>query len=162
MEQTMLIKGMTVKRALLVLAFVGLAGCDNPPAKNNASATDSKPSISEMIANWTEEKTSQCTKGGVSLNCEFLSGDLLGAGKWHYAKVFISKDGKVDVTVDAERFVSAGSNSYFHEGVDVGAFNFIGVKNSKAEVRISNSNSGSTISLNVWNAADKQFMMASY
>lgn len=162
MPKTMTIKGMIVKRAFLVLAFVGLTGCDNPPVKNKASATDSKPSISEMIANGTEEKTSQCSKGDVSLNCEFLSGDLLGTGKWHYAKVFISKGGKVDVTVDAERFFSVGSNSYFHEGVDVGSFKFKGVKDSKAEVRISNSNSGSTISLDVWNAADKHFMMASY
>lgn len=158
----MLIKGMIVKRVLLILAFVGLTGCDNPPAKNDASATSSKPSISEMIANGTEEKTSQCTKGDVSLNCEFLSGDLLGTGKWHYAKVFISKDGKVDVTVDGERFFSVGTDSYFHEGVDVGSFKFKGVKDSMAEVRVSNSNSGSTISLDVWNAAEKQFMMAIY
>lgn len=158
----MLIKGMIVKRVLLILAFVGLTGCDNPPAKNDASATSLKPSISEMIANGTEEKTSQCTKGDVSLNCEFLSGDLLGTGKWHYAKVFISKDGKVDVTVDGERFFSVGTDSYFHEGVDVGSFKFKGVKDSMAEVRVSNSNSGSTISLDVWNAAEKQFMMAIY
>ena len=151
-----------MKRVLLILAFVGLTGCDNPPAKNDASATSSKLNISEMIANGTEEKTSQCTKGNVSLNCEFLSGDLLGTGKWHYAKVFISKDGKVDVTVDEERFFSDGADSYFHEGVDVGSFKFKGVKDSKAEVRIGNSNSGSTISLDVWNAAEKQFMMASF
>ncbi|MCS3602752.1 hypothetical protein M2371_001961 [Buttiauxella sp. BIGb0471] len=151
-----------MKRLFIAFALIGLSGCDNASDQDSIPSADSKPSISSMIANGTEELTSECTKGEVSLDCEFLSGDLLGSGKWHHAKVFISKQGKVDVTIDNERFYQIEASSGFYQGENVGKFRFKGLNNSIAEVTIRNSNSESKISLDAWNTDSKKFMIASY
>lgn len=143
-----------MKKLLCAFTLIGLVGCDNPPA------VDSTPSIASMIASGTEERTTQCVKGDVSLVCEFLSGDLLGSGKWHHAKVFISKQGQVDITVDGEKFYQTGVESGFYQGENVGTFKFKGLNNSIAQVEIRNSNTESRLSLDVWNSKNQKYMTA--
>lgn len=151
-----------MKKLFVALALTSLVGCDNAANSNGGQATNSKPSIDSMIASGTEEKTAECIKGRVSLDCEFLSGDLLGSGKWHHAKAFISTEGKVSVVVDGESFYVADSSSNFYEGQNEVTFNLKGLKNSKAELTLRSSNSNSEVSLDVWDSNDKHFMLANY
>lgn len=143
--------------AISVLAMV-LAGCDNN--KVSKPTQSSKPTIAAMIASGTEEKTGQCTKGNVSLNCEFLSGDLLGSGKWHHAKLSISKDGDVSLSIDNEAFYQSDTNTNFYDGRKTTTFKFKGVKHSIAEVDIISSNEGSKLSLSAWNDKNEKYMIA--
>lgn len=156
MVKTIMIKGMMVKRLLIAFVLVGLTGCDQ------AVEASAKPTIASMIASGSEEVTSECSKGGVSLTCEFLSGDLPGSGKWHHAKVFISNQGQVDINVDDERFYQTDSDGGFYQGEQVGRFKFKGLQNSLAEVTVRSSNSESKINLAVWDSAGKKIMMASH
>ncbi|MCB5315765.1 hypothetical protein [Yersinia intermedia] len=146
-----------MKKLIITLAVLVLAGCDNQPERK----IPEKPSIASMIASGTEEKTTNCSNGSVTSSCEFLSGDLLSSGKWHHAKVYISNTGDVDITVDGERFYKVDSDSGFYEGRNTITVTLKGLNKSSAEVSITNSNSGSRLSIDVYNKDGKKFMMAS-
>ncbi|EJJ3922860.1 hypothetical protein NI479_004990 [Salmonella enterica] len=148
-----------MKKFLAISALVMvITGCDNNQSYKPEQS--SKPTIAAMIASGTEEKTGQCTKGNVSLNCEFLSGDLLGSGKWHHAKLSISKDGDVSLSIDNEAFYQSDTNTKFYDGRKTTTFKFKGLKHSIAEVDIINSNEGSQLSLSAWNDKDEKYMIA--
>ncbi|MGG6045053.1 hypothetical protein [Salmonella enterica] len=144
--------------AISALAMV-LAGCDNN--KVSKPTQSSKPTIAAMIASGTEEKTGLCTKGNVSLNCEFLSGDLLGSGKWHHAKLSISKNGDVSVSIDNEVFYQSDASTSFYDGRKTATFKFKGLKHSIAEVDIVDSNDESRLDLSAWNDKDEKYMSVS-
>lgn len=143
-----------MKKYILLMIIVSLFGCDNPKK-------DNKLTIASMIASGKEERTTQCEKGSVSLKCEFLSGDLLGSGKWHHAIVYISNSGKLDVTVDNMGYYQTKENGGFSAGNQYAYFEFKGLNNSKAVVQINNTNEESRIDLNVWNANGDKYMTAS-
>ena len=145
-----------MRKLLLLITVVTMAGCDGQVEK-----TPQKPTIASMIASGNEERTSVCEKGSVSLKCEYLAGDLLGSGKWHHAIVHVSQRGEVSLSIDNEAFYQTDARSGFLNGVKYGHFDFKGFKNSKATVSISNSNEGSRISLDAWDANEKKFMTAS-
>lgn len=145
-----------MKMLLLLLAVMGLLGCDgteNPPL-------NSKLSIASMIANGKEEFATECSKGNVALKCEFLSGDLLGSGKWHHTIVYISNSGEVDIKVDNESFYQTDSDYGFHQGEKVSILKFKGGDGSLAEVKIRNANDKSMLTFDVFNKDSKRFVMS--
>ncbi|EFM4225754.1 hypothetical protein IGC89_000180 [Escherichia coli] len=137
----------------ILMSYV-IVGCDM------GSTQPKKLTIAEMIANGKEEAGSQCTKGDVSLNCEFLSGDLTGTGKWHHTKVYISKSGNVDVSIDGEKFRKTSTDSTFSAGTNYALFDFESASGKKATVTISNSNDGSDISLEAFDKNGKKILIA--
>ncbi len=145
-----------MRKLLLIAAVVSMVGCDG-----QVDAPPQRPTIASMIANGTEERVSECEKGSVSLKCEYLSGDLLGSGKWHHAIVHISKSGDVSLSIDNLSYYQLDARSGFVNGEKFGHFDFSGPSKSKARVSISNSNDGSRISLDAWDANENKFMAAS-
>lgn len=128
-----------------------LMGCDD--------SSDTKPSIASMIASGKEEKTSSCEKGRVSLECEYLSGDLLGTGKWHYAKTSVSNDDyKMSLVIDNESFYIVNADNRFSQGEKYSTLTFKGLNGDSARITTRSSNSGSNVELEAWNDKNEKFM----
>lgn len=144
------------KITLLMISTLTLAGCDNKSIDNPA-----KLSISQMIATGKQEKITQCQKGSVSLKCEYLSGDLLGTGKWHHTITHIANNGDVSIKVDGVNYYKTDSRSGFFDGEAFSEYEFKGMDGSKAIVHVSNKNEGSVIKVDVWNSKGKRFIMTS-
>lgn len=139
-------------------AFI-LIGCDN---SSDGAETPTKPSIASMIASGTEERTVSCKNGRVSLDCEYLSGDLLGTGKWHYAKTSVSNNhNEISLVIDNEGFYLVNTDNYFSRGTEYSTLTFKGVNGNSARITTSSSNSGSSVELEAWNNKNKKFMTIS-
>lgn len=134
-----------------------LTACDN---KTNSTLV-SKPTIASMIASGNEKLTTECIKGDISLNCEFLSGDLLGTHKWHHAKFYLSNNGDAEMIIDNENFDRSDVRRGFYEGRNVTVFQFEGADGSRSEITIITSNNGSDINMDAWNKVGKKFMIGS-
>lgn len=147
---------MDVKKLLLIAALIILSGCDE-----HVNGAPQKLTIASMIASGKEERTTECVKGSVTLKCEFLSGDLLGSGKWHHAIIHIAKSGELSLTIDNVSYYQTDASSGFVDGEKYANFDFSGLNNAKATLHISNSNDGSQISLDAWDQKENQFMTAS-
>ena len=138
-----------------------LIGCDNSSDKAEAST---KPSISSMIASGTEEKKISCKGGSVSLDCEYLSGDLLGTGKWHYAKTSVSNNhNEISLVIDNESFYLVNTDNHFAQGTERSTLTFKGLNGNGNSARIitRSSNSGSSVELEAWNSKNEKFMTIS-
>ena len=101
-----------MKRALVVgLGLMALLGCDDKFQISKLLPPKDPPSIAEMIATGKEEITSECKKGDVSFNCEFLTGDLTGTGKWHHTKLYLHNNGRVDMIIDGKAYYQSDISS---------------------------------------------------
>jgi len=139
-------------------AFI-LMGCDN---SSDRAETPTKPSIASMIASGTEERTVSCKNGSVSLDCEYLSGDLLGTGKWHYAKTSVSNDhNEMSLVIDNESFFMVHADNGFTQGTEYSTLTFKGLNGNSARITTRSSNSGSNVELEAWNDKNKKFMTIS-
>lgn len=103
--------------------------------------------------------TSQCKKGEVSFNCEFLSGDLIGTGKWHHTKLYLHNSGSIDMNVDGQSFYQSDITRSTFEGQETTTFVMKGLKGSNGKVNIVRSNEGKSLNFEVYNSDDKRFVM---
>ncbi|NHV08538.1 hypothetical protein G9X43_06605 [Cronobacter turicensis] len=147
-----------MKKALSIIAVaLMLSACDDQPTHT----APSKPTVAQMIANGTEEYTFDCKKGSFTTNCEILSGDQQGSGKWHHATIYISKEGQVDIKIDGEAFYQHDVNNSFFQGTRYSNIIFKGVNGNSAKVTLSKDNDGTRLSMEGYNKDAKRFMLAS-
>lgn len=123
-----------------------LSGCDNRGATESAPQQQPKP----------EQESAQftCGKGKVSLECDIVSGDQLGSGKWRHAKLDIS-GAEASLNMDDESFYQTDVESSFVNGRRYSIFKLQGMKGSTAEVTLSVSNSENSLSVDVHDSKGK-------
>ena len=149
-----------MKRALVVgLGLMALLGCDDKFQISKLLPPKDPPSIAEMIATGKEEITSECKKGDVSFNCEFLTGDLTGTGKWHHTKLYLHKNGMVDMIIDGKAYYQSDISSNTFAGQETTTFTMKGVGGDNGEVNIVRSNEGKSLNFEAYNKDDKRFVM---
>lgn len=149
-----------MKRALVVgLGLMALLGCDDKFQISKLLPPKDPPSIAEMIATGKEEITSECKKGDVSFNCEFLTGDLTGTGKWHHTKLYLHNNGKVDMIIDGKAYYQSDISSNTFAGQETTTFTMKGVGGDNGEVNIVRSNEGKSLNFEAYNKDDKRFVM---
>ncbi|TCW07742.1 hypothetical protein EDF73_11272 [Raoultella sp. BIGb0138] len=112
-----------------------------------------------MIATGKEEMTSECKKGDVSFNCEFLSGDLTGTGKWHHTKLYLHNSGRVDMIVDGNVYYQSDISNSSFAGQETTSFTMKGVSGDHGEVNLVRSNEGKSLNFEAYNKSDKRFVM---
>lgn len=112
-----------------------------------------------MIATGKEEITSECKKGDVSFNCEFLTGDLTGTGKWHHTKLYLHNNGRVDMIIDGKAYYQSDISSNTFAGQETTTFTMKGVGGDNGEVNIVRSNEGKSLNFEAYNKDDKRFVM---
>ena len=149
-----------MKRALVVgLGLMALLGCDDKFQISKLLPPKDPPSIAEMIATGKEEITSECKKGDVSFNCEFLTGDLTGTGKWHHTKLYLHNNGMGDMIIDGKAYYQSDISSNTFAGQDTTTFTMNGVGGDNGEVNIVRSNEGKSLNFEAYNKDDKRFVM---
>ena len=149
-----------MKRALVVgLGLMALLGCDDKFQISKLLPPKDPPSIAEMIATGKEEITSECKKGDVYFNCEFLTGDLTGTGKWHHTKLYLHNNGMVDMIIDGKAYYQSDISSNTFAGQETTTFIMKGVGGDNGEVNIVRSNEGKSINFEAYNKDDKRFVM---
>lgn len=149
-----------MKRALVVgLGLMALLGCDDKFQISKLLPPKDPPSIAEMIAKGKEEITSECKKGDVSFNCEFLTGDLTGTGKWHHTKLYLLNNGMVDMIIDGKAYYQSDISSNTFAGQETTTFTMKGVGGDNGEVNIVRSNEGKSLNFEAYNKDDKRFVM---
>lgn len=149
-----------MKKVLVVaLSLMALLGCDDKFQISKLLPPKDPLSIAEMIATGKEEMTSECKKGNVSFNCEFLTGDLTGSGKWHHTKLYLHNIGRVDMIIDGNAYYQSDiSNSNF-AGQETTSFTMKGVSGDHGEVNLVRSNEGKSLNFEAYNKDDKRFVM---
>ncbi|WP_213225831.1 hypothetical protein [Klebsiella variicola] len=149
-----------MKRALVVgLGLMALLGCDDKFQISKLLPPKDPPSIAEMIATGKEEITSECKKGDVSFNCEFLTGDLTGTGKWHHTKLYLHNSRMVDMIIDGKAYYQSDISSNTFAGQETTTFTMKGVGGDNGEVNIVRSNEGKSLNFEAYNKDDKRFVM---
>lgn len=149
-----------MKRALVVgLGLMALLGCDDKFQISKLLPPKDPPSIAEMIATGKEEITSECKKGDVSFNCEFLTGDLTGTGKWHHTKLYLHNNGMVYMIIDGKAYYQSDISSNTFAGQETTTFTMKGVGGDNGEVNIVRSNEGKSLNFEAYNKDDKRFVM---
>ncbi|HHB7892947.1 TPA: hypothetical protein ACN7BM_004306 [Klebsiella pneumoniae] len=149
-----------MKRALVVgLGLMALLGCDDKFQISKLLPPKDPPSIAEMIATGKEEITSECKKGDVSFNCEFLTGDLTGTGKRHHTKLYLHNSGMVDMIIDGNAYYQSDISSNTFAGQETTTFTMKGVGGDNGEVNIVRSNEGKSLNFEAYNKDDKRFVM---
>lgn len=149
-----------MKRALVVgLGLMALLGCDDKFQISKLLPPKDPSSIAEMIATGKEEITSECKKGDVSFNCEFLTGDLTGRGKWHHTELYLHNSGMVDMIIDGKAYYQSDISSNTFAGQETTTFTMKGVGGDNGEVNIVRSNEGKSLNFEAYNKDDKRFVM---
>ena len=149
-----------VKKVLVVgLSLMSLMGCDDKFQISKLTPPKDPPSIAEMIATGKEEMASECKKGDVSFNCEFLTGDLTGSGKWHHTKLYMHNSGRVDMIIDGNAYYQDDISNSSFAGQETTSFTMKGVSGDRGEVNLVRSNEGKSLNFEAYNKDDKRFVM---
>lgn len=144
--------------ALFIVPVIS-TGCDDKFQVSKLLPPKDLPSIAEMIATGKEEMTSECKKGDVSFNCEFLTGDLTGTGKWHHTKLYLHNSGSVDMIIDGKAYYQSDISSNTFAGQETTSFTMKGAGGENGEVNIVRSNEGKSLNFEAYNKDDKRFVM---
>ena len=138
-----------------ILAAVALslvAGCDDQKSAKGVENPNTETK--------REQARFDCKSGSVSVDCEVTGGDQLGSGKWHHAKISLAGS-DVSLVMDGESYYKETLDSSFYQGTKYFTFDMKGIKGSKAKILVTNSNSGASISLDVWNSEGKLILTSS-
>lgn len=149
----------TFSICVLFLMSVISTGCDDKFQMSKLLPPKDPLTIAEMIATGKEEMASECKKGDVSFNCEFLTGDLTGTGKWHHTKLYLHNSGKVDMIIDGNAYYQSDINSKTLSGEETTTFMMKGVSGGRGEVNILSSNEGKSLNFEAYDVDDKRFVM---
>lgn len=156
----MLLMGNFVKKILLFMAAVIiLSGCDDKFQLSMLAPPSDPPSISEMIASGKEELASECKRGSVTYECEFLTGDLLGSGKWHHTKIYLHNDGAATMNIDGDSYSQRSVDRSFYDGDNIIKIMMAGVRGGTATLQIISSNEGKSLIFDAYDSEDKKFVM---
>ena len=149
-----------MKKILVVgLSLMSLMGCDDKFQLSKLVPPKDPPSIAEMIDAGKEEMASECKKGDVSFNCEFLTGDLTGTGKWHHTKLYLLNSGRVDMIVDGNVYYQSDISNSSFAGQETTSFTMKGVSGDHGEVNLVRSNEGKSLNFEAYNADGKRYVM---
>lgn len=149
----------TFSICVLFLMSVISTGCDDKFQMSKLLPPKEPLTIAEMIATGKEEMASECKKGDVSFNCEFLTGDLTGTGKWHHTKLYLHNSGKVDIIIDGNAYYQSDINSKTLSGEETTTFMMKGISGGRGEVNILSSNEGESLNFEAYDVDDKRFVM---
>lgn len=149
----------TFSICVLFLMSVISTGCDDKFQMSKLLPPKDPLTIAEMIATGKEEMASECKKGDVSFNCEFLTGDLTGTGKWHHTKLYLHNSGNVDMIIDGNAYYQSDINSKTLSGEETTTFMMKGVSGGRGEVNIQSSNEGKSLNFEAYDVDDKRFVM---
>lgn len=122
-----------------------LSGCDN----QSATKLDQQQQATEQ-----ESAKFDCGKGKVSIECEVVSGDQLGSGKWRHARLDIS-GAESSLNMDGESFYQTDVQSSFINGKRHSTYKLKGMKGSTAEISLSVANSENSLSVEVYDSNGK-------
>ncbi len=147
------------KMLVLGLASLIVSGCDDKFQMSKLLPPKDPPSIAEMISTGKEKMTFECKKGEVSFNCEFLTGDLTGTGKWHHTKLYLHTSGKVDMVIDGRTYYQSDVSSDTFAGQETTTFVMKGIDGGRGEVNIVRSNEGKSLNFEAYGSDDKRFVM---
>lgn len=147
------------KFLVVITGVLIISGCDDKFQMSKLLPPKDPLSIAEMISTGKEEMATECKKGTTSFNCEFLTGDLIGSGKWHHTKLYLYNNGKVDMVVDGKPYYQSGVGSNTVEGQEITSFMLKGVGGGRGEVNLVSSNEGKSLNFEAYNADDKRFVM---
>lgn len=151
-----------MKRIILIplVAMVGfLTGCDDKFQLSKLGPPSDPPSISEMIASGKEELSYECKKGAVTYDCEFLTGDLLGSGKWHHTKIYLHSENTANMNIDGISYYQKSIHRSTFDGDNNTTIQLAEPKGGKATLEIVKSNNGDSINFSAYDAEDKKFAM---
>lgn len=137
---------------IFFLSVVALSGCDEGSAKK-----DINHSVSNDSANGPKF---ECSEGNISFDCNVVSGDQLGSGKWRKAIISLSGS-NASLNVDGESFYKDKLENSFFEGTKYTTYKMKGTKGNFASITIENSNSGARLSLNVEDSKGNLMLTAS-
>lgn len=152
--------GRGVKKVLVVgLSLMALLGCDDKFQISKLLPPKDPLSIAEMIATGQEEMASECKKGDVSFNCEFLTGDLTGTGKWHHTKLYLHNSGRADMIIDGNAYYQSDISNNSYVGQETTSFTMEGVGGEHGKVNVVRSNEGKSLNFEAYNKDDKRFVM---
>lgn len=101
----------------------------------------------------------ECQNGEVSFNCEFLTGDLTGTGKWHHTKLYLHTNGKVDMVIDEKAYYQRDVSSDTFAGQETTTYAMKGINGGRGEVNIVRSNERKSLNFEAYNSDDKRFVM---
>lgn len=149
----------TFSICVLFLMSVISTGCDDKFQMSKLLPPEDPLTIAEMIATGKEEMASECKKGDVSFNCEFLTGDLTGTGKWHHTKLYLHNSGKVDMIIDGNAYYQSDINSKTLSGEETTTFMMKGISGGRGEVNILSSNEGKSLNFEAYDVDDKRYVM---
>lgn len=132
----------TIAASILTLI---LSGCDNQGEAKLALQQQPREQESAKF---------NCGKGNVSLECEIVSGDQLGSGKWRHAKLNIS-GAESSLNMDGESFYQTDVQSSFINGKRHSTYKLKGMKGSTAEISLSVANSENSMIVEVYDPNGK-------
>ncbi|HBR1419773.1 hypothetical protein ABK660_06325 [Klebsiella pneumoniae] len=150
---------LTFSICILFLVSLISTGCDDKFQMSKLLPPKDPLTIAEMIATGKEEMASECKKGDVSFNCEFLTGDLTGNGKWHHTKLYLYNGGRVDMVVDGKAYYQSDIRSNNFAGQETTSFTMKGVDGDHGEVNIVRSNEGKSLNFEAYDKGGKRFVM---
>lgn len=148
-----------IKILVIGLGVMALMGCDDKFQLSKLAPPKDPLSISEMVASGKEEMASECKKGDVSFDCEFLTGDLTGTGKWHHTKLNLYNSGKVDMVVDGKPYIQSDVSSSTLEGRETTTFIMRDAQGGRGAVNIVSSNESKSLNFEAYDHNDRRFVM---
>lgn len=154
--------GLMMKKTILTTLMPALAlsaGCDDKFQLSNLAPPSDPPSISEMIATGKEELSYECKKGSVTYDCEFLTGDLQGSGKWHHTKIYLHSASSANMNIDGVSYYQKSIERSTFDGDNNITIQLAEPRGGKATLQIVKSNNGDSINFSAYDAEDKKFAM---
>lgn len=151
-----------MKKILLIAASaIWLTGCDDRFQLSKPLASKNMLSIAEMAATGKEDISSECRKGEISFNCEFLSLDLAGSGKWHYTKLYLYENGKAGMVFDGKAYNLDDIDINVSAVQETTLFSMKESEGGRGKIKIVRSNEGKLLNFDAYGSDNKHLAMGS-
>ncbi|ELY6320404.1 hypothetical protein SNQ60_002202 [Cronobacter turicensis] len=136
---------------VVILAALALTGCDNNKVDNQAQKVSAQESVEQFVFECVKDTATQCN---------IVAGDLLGAGKWHHATVYVYPD-NIDANIDGEHFSKDSFDSGLFEGQKISTYKLKSATGKIAEFTVSEKGAAKRFSLEAWGSDGKKYLTAS-